>query len=278
MKKILVPTDFSDCANAAAQVAMIVAKKAGAELYFLHMHMNIAERWLVPFTESTVAVEDDRQTGIKHAKAALNKLVTDATRQGINARQELILNEGEARLEEYIEPFGIDLVIMGSNGVRGLKEMIIGSNTQRLIWKSPVPVLVIKTPPETFELKNIAFVSNFELDHLRPFHAVVALASLWKANIHLLYINTPLNFRETSDVLTNMKRYMHQFHGVAYTPHIYDALDPERGIHHFAKSHNIDLLGIATTERSGLVTLTHSVAECLVNHEQIPVLAINIDK
>jgi nucleotide-binding universal stress UspA family protein len=35
MKKILVPTDFSDCANAAAQVAMIVAKNAGAELYFL---------------------------------------------------------------------------------------------------------------------------------------------------------------------------------------------------------------------------------------------------
>ena len=276
MKKILVPTDFSECATAATQVALAIAKKAGAEIYFLHLHSVDFDNVHVSIPESPKKNPDEKKLEIKHIKGALDKLIAQAHSLGIEARQELVMNAGEERLEEYIKPFNIDLVVMGSNGARGLKEMLIGSNTQRLIWKSTVPVLVIKNKLENFEIRNIVFVSDFKIDCINPFETILHLANLWQAQVHLLYVNTPLHFRETNEVLADMKRYMHQFRTVKYLPHIYNAHDDERGIHQFVKSNQIDLIALTTTGRTGFITLAHSIAECLINHESTPVLAINI--
>lgn len=277
MKKILVPTDFSECANAATQVAMAIAKKTGAEIYFVHLYSDDSFNSHVPLTEFHRALPDEKRSEIGHAREALNSRVADAQNQGIVAKGEFVLYKGEEQLERYIKPFGIDLVIMGSNGARGLKEILVGSNTQRLIWKSPVPVLVIKNRPEKLEIHNIVFVSDFQVDFISPFEAIIELAEIWQAQIHLLYVNTQRHFRETSEVLADMKRYMHQFQKIPYTPHIYNAHDEERGIHQFAKANQIDLIAITIRDKTEFIPLMHSIAECLVNHEQTPVLAINVD-
>ena len=276
MKKILVPTDFSECAEAATQVAMAIAQKAGSEIYFLHLLSDDSEPSHVPRQESQQIVTDEKRKKTGHATNELEKLVASANQSGIKAKQELVLNNGEERLEEYIKPFGIDLVVMGSNGVRGLKEVFIGSNTERLIWHSPVPVLVIKNRLEKFELNNLVFVSDFQTDFIKPFEEIMKLASLWNAQLHLLYVNTPNHFRETNDVLADMKRSMRQFPGIKYAPHIYDASDEERGIHQFAMANKVDLIALTTHGRTAFMALTHSIAECLINHEQSPVLVVNL--
>jgi nucleotide-binding universal stress UspA family protein len=277
MNKILVPTDFSECAEAATQVAMAIAEKADSEIYFLHLQTEDFETKHVPHPESSPTYPDERKRKIAQARNELERLVVKAGRAGIKSKQELVLNKSEERLEDYIKPYGIDLVVMGSNGTHGLRELLIGSNTERLIWHSPVPVLVIKSKPEKFEINNMVFVSDFKTDFVKPLKEILKLASLWNSQLHLLYVNTPSHFRETNDVLADMKRFMHQFNEIQYTPHIYDANDEERGIHQFAKANKVDLIALATHGRTAFMALTHSIAECLINHEKVPVLVVNMD-
>jgi nucleotide-binding universal stress UspA family protein len=276
MKKILVPTDFSECAEAASQVALAVAKKSGAEIYYLHLHTDDSDVSHVPKAGSPKKFPDERRSEVGMTKAALEKLVTDAEKMGVTAHQELAINKIDGRLEDYIKPFGIDLVVMGSNGARGLKEIFIGSNTQRLIWNSSAPVLVIKSKPEKFEVKDLVFVSNFKSEYSTPTEHVVEIIRLWQAQLHLLYVNTPFHFRETNEVLADMKRFMQPFKGITYIPHIFDAHDDERGIHQFVKANKVDLIALTTYGRTGFMALTHGIAECLINHERIPVLVVNM--
>lgn len=273
MKKILVPTDFSECAEAATTVALVIAQKAGAEIYFLHLFTSESEYHTVSPPQKFI---DEKRLEIGHTKAALEKLVADAKQVGVKATIELSINKVNDQLEDFIVPFGIDLVVMGSNGARGLKEIFIGSNTQRLIWNSPVPVLVIKSKPKNFEAMNLVFASDFKYDAKKPFDAIADMIGLWNGKLHLLYVNTPNHFKETNEVLMDMKRYMSQFKGIEYTPHIYNARDEERGIHQFAMANKVDLIAMATYGRTGFAALTHGVAECLINHEKIPVLVVNL--
>jgi nucleotide-binding universal stress UspA family protein len=278
MKKILVPTDFSECAEAATRVALAIAKKADAEISFLHLLADDLEIAHVPVHTLSWSSNDDRTDMLMQASNELKELVLSARKAGIKAKHELVHDKGEGRLEDFIIPLSIDLVVMGSNGARGLKEVFLGSNTERLIWHSPVPVLVIKNEVQKFEIKNMVLVSDFKSDLALPIHEIVKIANLWNSQLHLLYVNTPNHFRETNDVLADMKRLMHLFPSLSYCPHIYDAHDEERGIHQFAKANKIDLIVITTHGRTPFMGLTHSIAECLINHEQTPVMVVNMDE
>ncbi len=276
MKKILVPTDFSDYAQAATAVAIDLARKSDAEIYFLHLEPTVAQVVHEQAHGSTNELPETKQR-LAFTKDALRKEVENAERAGVKATPVLVFDNGTERIESYIEPYQIDLVVMGSHGIHSFKDAVIGSNTQYFVRHSSAPVLVIKKKPEKFEIKNIAFASDFHKDFIKPFEIVKTLASLWNANLDLLYVNTPYHFRETREVLSDIKRFMHQFQNLKYTAHIYNALDEEKGIREFIHERASDLIAITTYGRTGFMrVLTHSIAQSLVKDEDVPVLVMNI--
>ena len=210
------------------------------------------------------------------SKEELDKMVTKADALGVQATPILIFNKGQERMEEYLRPYHIDFVVMGSHGVRGIRETFLGSNTQRFIRRSPVPVLVVKEKPGDFEINRIVYASSFEEDSISSFEAARAIAKLWGAEIYLLYVNTPYHFKETQESMSDIKRFMHQFPKVAYTPVIYDALDEERGLEEFTRQNKMDLIALGTHGKKGFMRLlSHGVAEIIINHQAKPVLVVN---
>jgi len=278
MKRILVPTDFSDCANAATTVALNIASKAQAEVYFLHMHKMASEGGHAHMHGggSSTGLQHCPDEG--HAKSELAKLVQQAEKMGVNAKPVLVINTGNERMMDYVEPYKIDFIVMGSRGASGLKEFLSGSNTQRIVRESPVPVLAVKVGNEKLKFKNVVFASSFEEDVHKQFLRVIEFADLMNAHIHLLYVNMPFNFKETDEAEANMHAFHKKCPRGTCSVNVYNALNEERGIQKFADSIKADVIALTTHGKSGFMKLvSRSITESLVNHSEVPVLSVNIN-
>lgn len=275
MKKILVPTDFSDCARAAEDIGLEIAKKANAEIHFLHLLMTPVNWVKLPLEKEKLYPETKAQIG--HAKSELAKLKRRAEKIGLKAEQFLSFDKGREEIDQHIKHHQHDFIVMGSHGTNGLKE-IIGSNTQKVVRFSQAPVLVVKKKPKKFEVKNIVFAANFEEDVHKPFRKVIELADLMKAQIHLLYVNMPFSFKETDEAEANMQAFLKKCPRGTCTINIYDALNEERGIQKFAEAIKADMIALTTHGKTGFMKMiSPSITESLVNHANTPILSVNVN-
>lgn len=268
MKKILVPTDFSVCADNAVQVALEIAGKFQAEIIFQHVHDDLSG-------SAHTLQGTARQHDLGHIKAMLDALVHKAERTGLAARQLLVLSKGTDKIENYIEPLNIDLVVMGSHGATGIRERILGSQTQRVVRQSTAPVLVIKHKPERKEFKNILFATTFHENPEKAIEPVIKLAAVYSGKVHLLYVGLEKDSQTKAEVEAKMHQLEQRFPQASFTRNFITTNDPEWGIQYVAKDIVPDAIALTTQLRVGKFLFTHSLAEDLVNHENLPVLVIN---
>ncbi len=275
MKNILVPTDFSDCARTAEEIGLEIAKKANAEIHFLHILSTPLDWVKLPLEREDLYPETKAQVG--HAKRELVKLKEKAESMGLKARKFLVYNKGREEIDEHIRHHKHDFIVMGSHGTQGFKK-VIGSNTQKVVRNSPAPVLVVKKRPEKFEVRNMVFASTFQEDVHNPFHKVIEFADLMKAQIHLLNVNMPFNFIETDEAEANMQAFLEECPRGTCSINIYNALNEERGIQKFTESINADVIALTTHGKTGFMKMiSPSITESLVNETDIPVLSVNIN-
>ena len=159
MKNILVPTDFSACANNASAIGINLAKKSKAEIHFLHIVSTPVEWRKLPKEKEKNFPEILKHIG--YAKAELSKWVKKAEKQGLKAKQFMVFNADNDEILKHLKHHKHDFIVMGSHGSKGIKELLIGSNAQKIIRFSPVPVLVVKDKQKRFEVKNIVYASVF---------------------------------------------------------------------------------------------------------------------
>ncbi len=273
MKRILVPTDFSDCATDATDVAIYLAKKSHSEIHFIHLVRT-------PVDWKNLRIEKEKNFPetlheIGHSKAMLLELRQNAKKAGLKVQTNLIYDNGE--IIDQLKQFEYDFIVMGSHGTSGLNDLI-GSNSQLVIRHSTTPVLVVKNKPPKMEFKNIVFASSFEEDLRQPFKKILEFSILLKAKIHLLYVNVPNQFMETDEVEDKMSKFLKLCPKETCSVNIYNSLNEEKGIEKFTKKINADLIAIITHGKTGLVQMiSPSLAESLVNHSSNPVLSVNLN-
>lgn len=268
MKRILVPTDFSVCADNAVQVALEIAGKFKAEIIFQHLHDDLSGS---AHTLQGAA----KQHELGHIKAMLDALVHKAEKAGLTARQLLVLNKGNDKIENYIESLKIDLVVMGSHGATGIRERVLGSQTQRVVRQSSAPVLVIKHKPERKGFKNILFATTFHENPEKVIEPIVKLVSGYSGKVHLLYVGLEKDSQTKAEVEEKMHRLEQKFPQATFTRNFITTNDPEWGIQYVAKDIAPDAIALTTQLKVGKFIFTHSLAEDLVNHENRPVLVIS---
>jgi universal stress protein A len=141
-KKILVPLDFSDYTDEIINVAVRIAEKFGSTIHLLHVIPNMD--YFTPYesflsTENLVNVQRDieREVG-KDMEAVAGNIkeipVTKAIHTGV-AFLEII---------DYVRTETIDLVVMGTHGRGGLEHILLGSVAEKVVRRSPCPVLTIR--------------------------------------------------------------------------------------------------------------------------------------
>jgi nucleotide-binding universal stress UspA family protein len=277
MKKILVPTDFSKPAMIASEVAADIAKRANAELTLLHVVEEAVGNSLN--VEGQVSADgrwEERLFTMKlieKAKKQLTKLVEDPRFEGIRVKQELRIGSPYHGMNTIITEKKVDLVVMGTAGHSELEQMIIGSNTEKIVRRSHCPVLTMHSKPASKEFKSIVYATSMEKDEEVFSRIVRATQKLYDATIHLVRINTPGNFQRDVVVKKYMQDFAKKLQLKNFTLNVFNDVSEEEGIAYFADSIDADLIAMATHGRTGFAhVLAGSIAEDVVSHSKRPVL------
>lgn len=206
MKSILIPTDFSECAYAATEVAVILAKKNNSKIYLLH----VVEIPLTSYDTGMNSFENIPETSfmLDHAKDNMSKLIKEPIFNGIDVSTIVEFDLTYSRITNEAKNRNVDLIVMGSHGASGFQELIVGSNAERVVRFASCPVLTIKEKTKNFSLANIVFASDFKEDNIPFFNKLSTFFSMFDAHIHLLKVNTALNFETTRESRKLIENYL----------------------------------------------------------------------
>lgn len=270
MKKILVPTDFSEDAERATLAALEIASRANAELYFLHLHPAPASVTCMPASGSTGHQSD----GCGPARAKLDSLVRRSDCRKVNAKQVLVMDERQEQLEKHAKAFSIDLVVIGSNNTQRMKGIFLGSGASHLIRHSTIPVLVIKEKPFLVNVRNIVFTPAVKGCLEQSLQFVNRLARLWYATIHLLFIKTHSNFRKVEEAVKIAEHHISTL-TVPYRLSVCNSSSEESGIQKYSREINADIIAIEEQPSWGFLNvISSSTCKNVINQGTTPVLVI----
>lgn len=278
IKKILVPTDFSEQAENALRVAADLAKKHHSEIYLLHM-LELPMQLVDGASGGAKSDLPEALFFMKLAHQKFENMMNAPFLEGITVHETAEFDGAFEGIMDYAKKYEIDLVVMGSHGSSGLQGLFIGSNTEKVVRHSEIPVLVIKKKHEKFAVNRFVYALDFKAENHNAFRQAIAFAKANNQTLHTLYVNTPGDFRTTQEVEDTMQRFMDEEKEPLedYTLNIYNDLSIESGILHFAETIDAGLIGIGTHGRKGLSHfLNSSLSGDLVNHAQRPVITFKI--
>lgn len=276
MKSILVPIDFSKQAEYAAKVATKIAKQTNAKILLLHM-LELPTGVIDPSSFGNSSNTPTALLFLKRAREKFEEFKERSFFEGIEVEDSVLFHKAFDGIIDESKNHNSDLIVMGSKGTSGLEEMLVGSNTEKVVRNSEVPVLVVKEDMENFKIKNIVFASNFKDNNKNSFPKILEFTKLFEATLHLLKINTIHNFETTKDSSDSIKNFISGHDLGDFTLNIYNDISVEAGVLNFAKVINADLILLNTHGRRGLAHLfSGSIGEDLTNHAKLPVITFKI--
>lgn len=272
IKRILVPTDFSTQAENALKVAAQVAKKNDAQIYLLH----ILELPLHSSGENS-GPAPEAVFFMKHAHQKFEDLLSKDYIKDLDVIETVSFDGILNGIVDTATKNNIDIIIMGSHGSSGFEELFIGSNAEKVVRTSKIPVLVIKENLDIFKINDFVYATNFDDEDKPSLTAAFQFAKEINAKLHLVWVNTANSFKTTRETEEKMNLMISDLSINNYTLNIYNDISVEKGILNFSNSIQAGLIGISTHGRKGVSHFINgSLSEDVVNHAQRPVITFKI--
>ncbi len=256
---ILVPTDFSSCADLAVDAGLRLAERFNASLHLLHVLSNEQQAE----TDLIESAQGQLQAYGKETSLPISRVVTTG-----NLQQEVAT---------YARDYGISLVLVGSHGASGKSEYFIGSNAQRVVRSVHCPVLILKKPLEHVAFDKVLFASRFHTDELPAFRFFLDVVRPFLPEIHLVEVHTGSLFDPPAIVSeAAMQDFKNETGALVSHIHLAHNFSADRGVRELAADLGADLIVISNHLRHPLKRmLVGSTVEALVNHSDLPVLSID---
>lgn len=276
MRKILVPIDFSKEAEYAAKVAAKIAENSNSELHLLHL-LELPTDMIDPSNYGNASNSPTTLLYMKKAQELFEKLTKRYFLRNVTIVKSVVFsNSYEGIIAESIKR-NVDLIVMGSKGISGFSEILVGSTTEKVVRNADVPVIVVKNEIDDFKLENIVFASDFNEYYKKGFDRLVEFANKFDAKVHLLCISTPNGFKNSFDSKQTIQKFIEGTGIKDYTINTYNDKTVESGVLHFGQEINADLIAINTHRRKGLAHLfNNSISGSIANHAIRPVITFRL--
>ena len=149
LKTVLVPTDFSDASESALRYGKAMALAFGASLHVVHvMEDLLAHAWAAEvYVASMPQLRDEIE---KESRQRLGTLLTDGERTELRAETALLAGNPFLEIVRYAKAHNIDLIVMGTHGRGPIAHMLLGSVAEKVVRKSPCPVLTVREAQHEF--------------------------------------------------------------------------------------------------------------------------------
>ena len=288
MRTILVPTDFSPRTDNAFSYALGLARQIGAGVHLMHVTGRLEDEAQGP--------DGDPQKTIDDLLAA-----TLARHDAEGVHVELVRQRGmkpATAILDYARREHIDLMVIGTHGVHGVRRLWLGSVAEQIVHQAPCHVLVVHERDEgeasPQAIKRLLAPIDFSDTSRALLRRARALAATYDAEIDLLHvIETPSFLKPITglatlgdlapDVGAKAEAYLNRLRDESGNPSITVRTHLEEGnpasrIVQFAQEHNTDLIVIATHGLSGMKRFfLGSVTERVVRAAPCPVFCVKIN-
>ncbi|MDI1323711.1 MAG: universal stress protein [Algoriphagus sp.] len=267
MKKILVPTDFSENANLALRHAIQVANKFGATLYILHAYL------VATSTGNLVSIDHIVKADREEELAALISEIKPLLDPKTQIVSQVIKGISVESICNAAEKLKVDIIIMGTKGADGMKKIFLGSTASNVILHTTIPVLVIPSVFESFKISNITLALDDKeiedstvlkpiLDFIKGFDAVLDLLSVIDED------------HPKAKIDRNLEEYFNK-EGVTYTYFIVKAPNIVEGIRKFVARESSDMLCLIHHSRGFFQNIFGaSVTKEMTFDSSVPILVL----
>ncbi|MCE3006726.1 MAG: universal stress protein [Bacteroidetes bacterium] len=276
---IAIPVDFSESSLNAFKYACDLARRHGSRVHLVHVYERSYYSVAGSAGGITYAIDatenDHMRTHITHQ---MKELTQRPEAKGIHFYSKLIADIPVWRFYEELEGTQIDLIVMGTRGVTGLLHGgLVGTNTERVIRHSHIPVLSVPEGAGFTDTKVILFATDFKdpLDDVYP--KVVDLARLKGAAIKIGVINTQNNFSTSRKAYEAYEELKGKYPYERVELVVHNDHSVEEGIQDLVHLVNADLLAMLTHGRTGIGHLLKgSIAEDLSSTLATPLFTLRL--
>ena len=276
MKKILLPTDFSDNSWNAITYALHLFKNEKCNFYLLNTYTPIIYQEEFALANSTQFELADiiKEKSIKGLEKINNRIIGEFNNPKHIFAQISSFNTLTDEIRQFQKDNALDFVIMGTKGATGAKEILFGSNTVHVFKNAKCPVLAI---PNAFSFESpheILFPSDYEVDfqdnHLQP---IIDIASAYNARVNIL--NASYGYGLSEKQVKNKQKLESYFKNIAHLFHSVSNQDVNEAITNFQLNNRINLLIMINNKHSFFENLffKHTINQ-IGFHLNIPFLVI----
>lgn len=272
MKSILIPVDYSAFAAAAINTGIALARRTGAELFLLNIFDAPSDWNLIPVDQQQAHPEIEGrmvEAEIKMDKLTGDKLFRRVKVTGI-VRPGIIREE----IQRFAKLYKCDLIIMGAHGMGESQRYFIGSQAQKILRAAPCPVLSVKKDFKPQSIKKIVFAADFDENLIKVFGKLMGFIKATGAKVHLVYINTPTQFKESVPIEKGMEKLKLAYPELSMKGFVHNAKEVIPGLLEFAALHKIDIIAKITHDRKHRPGYDIGVTESLLFKSKAPILSV----
>jgi len=266
MKKLLVPTDFSNCAENALRFAIQVGSHFGSEITLFSAFRTFSTTGV--FSSVERFMEEEVMDDLKSLIAKMEPLLPANTR--------LVASKawGDAvpAIIQIAEKKESDLIVMGTMGTGLLKEIFTGGRTLEVVKSSPKPILVVPGEWTEHQLQSIVLaVDDRGLNDISTLQPLVNLAKAFNATVRIFHLETG---NKTSGLTHQLAELLSD---VKYSFHYeFSRSDIKQSIDEFAEDYEADMLCLIRRKRGFWERIFHeSVTSRKASDSTIPLLILH---
>jgi len=276
MRRILLPTDFSDIAFNAMCYAVQLFEKEKCEFILLHTYTPVTYNvGTAADSYSTFELLDILKITVSQNLDKIERQLKDKFKNPNHTFQKVSsFNELVSEMQDQIKAKNIDLIVMGTTGATGAKEIFLGTNTMFTIKKVKCAVIVVPANFSYEDPKEILFPTDFKFSYKNKYLSFIRdLSNTHNSKLHIFNVvhgeNTDSKYEMTMDFLDKY------FENSNHSFHIAENKDVHEAIVEFELKQKINLLIMIHTKHSFFENiLFEPVINKIVFHTQVPFLVI----
>jgi nucleotide-binding universal stress UspA family protein len=277
MKRILLPTDFSENAYNAISYAVQLYKDIKCKFYILHTYtpVSISAGRMVDNYSSFDLQDITKETAERKLKGIEDRLKTEFNNANHTFITMVSFNTLTSEMVEVVKKKEIEFVIMGTKGATGAKEIFIGSNTMQTIKNLKCPVIAIPSGFKYEKPSEILFPTDYKIHKANKYLSLIKelCENNNNSKLHILNVSQDISLKEKQEQTETFlddffKETIHLFHNT-------ENQDLVKAIITFKKTYKINFLIMVHNEHNFFENLFFKpVVNQMVYHTNIPFLVI----
>ena len=279
IKKILIPFDFSETAELALEHAVFMAKLHKAEIIIAH----VIESYSFTSAISSAFGKSQSEFEEKLESSTNDKLQQLTEKLHHDSGMKVIFRTETGKIYKKIvniaEETDVDIIVMGTHGVSGFQDFLVGSNTYRVVMSASCPVISVQAHSKKIGFKDIVLPIDNSPSSRQKVRHCVEIAKHYNSIVHVAGMMTmsDVDMQRRFEVKIHQVQSFLEEHEIAHTVKVFKTDNSPATTMNYSNQVNADLL-IIMTDQEGSGIFMGNFAQQLINQSKIPVMSIRPDE